>query len=142
MHNHEGVNKTIEDFAENIAKEISEIRFYEVAHVKAIAKTRLWLAIKECLKYEVWSEQEKMQELKEKLDKVPGYLKPKVQTELAKAKLEMKQQSRLLGCMSNYDEYEQLRHYLIDRIGREYWEDFKDNYLNRDEYRQRRGSLS
>lgn len=119
-------------FADEIAKEVSEKRYYEVAEIRAIAKTRLWFAIYDCIQLQVTEKENERKKLvneyaKAKEDRI------KIGAVLSKVNAEKKEANRLLHTMKNYNEYEQLKHFVKNRIGKEVFDDFIKNYLNRPE---------
>lgn len=129
------VRAAIEDFAKNIAQEVADIRYYEVDRIKAIASTRLNLAIQELLQLQLLDyEQEKAELVDEYLKSAtPNWKKEKLKKEITKLNLVIKQNNRLKATFRDYNEYEQLRHYVIDNFGIPAIKDFQDNYLNRGE---------
>lgn len=126
---------TIEDFAKNIAEEISGIRYYEADRIKAIAATRLLFALQELLKMQLLENEEDRAKLKDVYlnPATPNWKKEKLKKEITKLNLVIKQNNRLKTTFADYNEYEQLRHYVMDKFGVPAIKDFQDNYVNRDE---------
>jgi hypothetical protein len=136
------LDKLMNEFSENIAAEVSEKRMYEVAEVKAIAKTRLWFAITQCLQLQVTEAENRRRGLVQLYhdQRLPNWKRIKLQAELAEVTAEKKDANRLLHTMADYNEYEQLRHYIRDKYGYEALKDFYDNYCNKEEFKNRKGT--
>jgi len=130
------LHETMDAFAEVIAKEVAEKRFYEVAEVKAIAKTRLWSAIFECLNLQVSNaEIERRKLVEEYADAKENRIE--IGAKLAKVNAQKADANRLMHNLRDLNRFEQLRKYVKEKFGISAWKDFRDNYLNTDEYRIR-----
>jgi len=133
------LHKRMDAFAENIAKEVAEKRFYEIEEIKAIAKTRLFWAIHDCLQIQVTEKEKERRELVEAYGKVSGSHKTiKIGVEISKVNAEKKDANRLMHTIQDYNEYEQLKHYVKDKFGENAFFDFVNNYLDRQENRKRK----
>lgn len=132
-HDFNKVREAIDDFAKNIAEEVADIRYYEVDRIKAIASTRLNLAIQELLQMHLFDlEQEKAQLVDVYLDRnTPNWKKEKLKKEIANLNVELKMSNRLKCTFGDYNEYKQLRHYIKEKIGQDVLDDFAANYLNK-----------
>jgi hypothetical protein len=131
------LHETMDAFAETIAKEVAEKRFYEVAEVKAIAKTRLWSAIYECLHLQVSDAEIKRRGLIEQYGTAKEN-RIEIGVKLAKLNSVKADANRLIHNMRDYNHFEQLKKYLKNTYGHQAWKDFRDNHLNTDEYRIRK----
>jgi hypothetical protein len=129
------VMHAIDDFAKNIAEEVANIRYYEVDRIKAIAATRLNFAIQELLHFQLLGyEEEKAKLVEVYLDRAtPNWKKEKLKKEITALNLVIKKNNRLKTTFADYNEYEQLRHYVMDKFGIPAIKDFQDNYVNRGE---------
>ena len=65
--------------------------------------------------------------------RTPNWKKEELKKEITKLNLVIKQNNRLKSTFADYNEYEQLRHYVMDKFGVSAIKDFQDNYLNRGE---------
>jgi hypothetical protein len=128
------LHEALDAFAENIAKEIAEKRFYEMGEVKAIAKTRLWSALFECLQLQVTEKEKERRKLVEEYAKAKGD-RIVLGAKIAKVNSEKADANRLMHNMRDYNHFEQLKKYLNAKYGNEVWKDFRDNFLNKDENR-------
>lgn len=113
------INKIIEDFAKNIADEVATKRFYEVEEVKAIATTRLSLALTEILQMQVLSQEDKRAELRAIFNdpKTPPWKQRKVMAELTVLNTEIKKVNKAVTARKEYNEYQKLRHFVKERFG-------------------------
>ena len=129
------IRETIEDFAKNIAEEVAHKRYYEVDEIKAIATTRLTLALNELVGMQLLDMESDMVGLVKMYQdpSVPGWKKFKLQGEIAELKLKIKQNNRLKSSFEDYNEYKQLVHYVRDKYGNDVFQDFCDNYRNKEE---------
>lgn len=127
--------QAIDDFANNIAEEISVIRYFEVDKIRAIAITRLIFALQELLQMQLLEYEEERAILKDVYlnPSTPNWKKEKLKKEITKLNLTIKQNNRLKATFADYNEYEQLRHFVMDKFGVPAIKDFQDNYLNRGE---------
>lgn len=131
------LHERMDAFAENIAKEVAEKRFYEIAEVKAIAKTRLWFAIYDCLQLQVTDKEKELRKLVEEYGKAKGN-RIQLGTVIAKVTSEKKDANRLMHTMQDYNEYEQLKKYVKEKCGENIFMDFVNNYLEKPENRKRK----
>jgi hypothetical protein len=127
------VRQAIDDFAKSIAEEVANIRYYEVDRIKAVASTRLNMAIQELLQMHLFDlEQEKADLVAAYLDlRTPNWKKERLKKEIAGLNVELKKSRRLKCTFGDYSEYQQLRHYLKEGIGQQVLDDFEANYLNK-----------
>ncbi len=134
------LHETMDFFAENIAAEVSEKRLYEVAEIKDIAKTRLWIAISECLQIQVTDAEKRRRDAVAEYGKpgIPHWKKVEMGAQIAKINAEKKDANRLMHTIQDYDAFEQLKFYVKDKIGQEYYDDFFENYYNRPENKKRK----
>lgn len=126
------INKIIEDFAKNIAEEIATKRFYEIEEVKAIATTRLALALTEILQKQVLSQEDKRAELRAVFNdpKVPVWKKQKTMAELTKLNTEIKKVNKAVSARKEFDEYQKLRYFIQQRFGHDVLTEFYDSIRN------------
>jgi hypothetical protein len=132
------LDAVVEDFSNIIAQEIADRRMRDTKDVAAYAKTRLYIAIKECLKIQLSTLEIKKAELS-KVAQSPesnGYQKAYAHSELAIIKKQLKEIHLTLSGITDFDEYKQLKRFVRVKYGDEVMRDFCENWLNEDEYRK------
>lgn len=130
-------------FAENIAAEVAEKRYYEIAEVKAIAKTRLWFAITDCLELQVTDAENRRRLLIDAYGKpgLPQWRKLELASEISKVNSEKGDANRLLHTMQDYSAFEQMKNYIRQQFGQDSLESFFNSYYNLPENRKRKGAI-
>lgn len=120
------INKVIEDFAKNIAEEVATKRFYQIDEVKAIATTRLSLALTEILQMQVLSQEDKRAALRAVFNDpgTPKWKKNKVMAELAILNTEIKKTNKAVTARKDFDEYQKFRYFIQQRFGYNVLTDF------------------
>lgn len=113
------INRVIEDFAKNIAEEVATKRFYEIDEVKAIATTRLSLALTEILQMQVLEQEDKRAQLTAVFTdpKTPKWKRQKVMGELATLNAEIKKVNKAVAARKDFNEYQRLRYFVQHRYG-------------------------
>jgi hypothetical protein len=134
------LDAVVEDLSNIIAQEIADRRMRDTKDVAAYAKTRLYIAIKECLKIQLSSLEIRKAELS-KMAQSPqsnGYQKAYAHSELAIIKKQLKEIHLTLSGITDFDEYKQLKRFVREKYGYDALQDFVANWLNEDEYRNRK----
>lgn len=124
-------------WAEVIANEVADRRFYDIKEVAAYAKIKLNMAIMELLTIQVNDlEQQRNGLAKAYVDKsLPVYKRMEIAGQLAELNPKKKALNRILHTISDYDEFRQLKNYIVEKFGKEALHEFFDNYVDRPEFK-------
>lgn len=135
------MDNIIADFAKNIAEEVATKRFYEIDEVKAIATTRLSLALSEILKMQVLSQEDKRAELRAVFNdpRTPVWKKQKVMAALSKLNTEIKKVNKAVTARRDFDEYQKFRYFVQQRFG---YDILKEFYIKLNSEQANNSSLS
>jgi len=124
MPSYKEIHASLDYFAENIAKEISEKRYYEIEEIKAKAKTRLWFAITDCLSITINDSEEKKRKLVSEYQNCNDSRKIHIGIEISKLNSKIKDANKVIMLQRDYEEYEMLKKYVKDNYGNEVMQSF------------------
>lgn len=108
------IEARIKTFSDDIAKEIAQKRFYEMEDVRAIAKTRLYLALSEVVEMFVIEMEDERLTLVEQYNNpdVPNWKKEKIKARLSVLNNQHKKYKRANHSFEDYNDYQRLKDYL------------------------------
>lgn len=133
------VDEIVEQWANLISIEIAERALYNIDENTAFAKTRLLLALMDCLKIEV----NEMEDRKRKMVsqyKDAGKSAFELGVKIGELNKKIKESNRLRHTMKDLDAYMQLKNFVRSVFGKEALHDFYENYLNKPENKTNPGS--